>query len=240
LYQYRPFLFAKARKEEKEKKENEHGGEVVEEDGTMDVAGVDSTPSAAPAAAADSTMVDDDDEDELDSGTMYSTVSSKKMVIPPGEIYCAPCHSDGSTAILEKYFDKVDYERSHFTCSRAFVVALLEKHMRLHPKGNVFVVDEDGAVVTGDNVNDGDNPNNPNGDYNKASKTWDDTTMLSRRRSQRLRRLLKNSPRSELWYPHELQAQIMLPNDDQGAMTSKLQNPNSAREPRRPTFIPPQ
>ncbi|KAL3760765.1 hypothetical protein ACHAWU_003673 [Discostella pseudostelligera] len=135
------------------------------------------------------------------------------MVIPPGEIYCAPCHSDGSTAVLEKYFDKVDYERSHFTCSRAYVVALLEEHMRQHPKGNVIVVDEDGAVVTGDNVDDGDNPNDPNGDDNKI---WDDTAMLSRRRSQRLRRLLKNSPRSELWYPHELQAQIMLPNGDQG------------------------
>ena len=42
-----------------------------------------------------------------------------------------------------------------------------------------------------------------------------ETAMLSRRHSQRLRRLLRNSPRSELWYPHELQTQILLPNDDQ-------------------------
>ncbi len=138
----------------------------------------------------------------------------------PGEIYCAPCHSDCSTAILEKYFEKVDYERSHFICSRAYVVALLEKHVGQNPKGNVIVVDEDGG---GDNVVavggigiDGENPNNSNGDDNESSMNWGDTAILSRCRSQRLRQLLKNSPRSELWYPHELQAQIMLPNDDQG------------------------
>ncbi|KAL9188149.1 hypothetical protein ACHAXT_006527 [Thalassiosira profunda] len=57
--------------------------------------------------------------------------------VPDGDIFCAKCAEEGSTAVLEKYFDKVDYDRSHYSCSRAYVCAMLEKHMKANPSGNI-------------------------------------------------------------------------------------------------------
>ena len=56
--------------------------------------------------------------------------------IPEGEIYCKSCAEDGATTVLEKYFDRVDYARSHYSCSRAYVMALLENQMKANPDGN--------------------------------------------------------------------------------------------------------
>ena len=35
----------------------------------------------------------------------------------------------GAASVLAGYFDKVDFERSHFSCNRTYVTALLEKPM---------------------------------------------------------------------------------------------------------------
>ncbi|KAL3791274.1 hypothetical protein HJC23_000891 [Cyclotella cryptica] len=58
--------------------------------------------------------------------------------IPPGEIYCQQCAADGSTSVLRQYFDRCDAIRSNFSCSRAYVMSLLEKHMRENPMGNAI------------------------------------------------------------------------------------------------------
>jgi hypothetical protein len=57
--------------------------------------------------------------------------------IPEGDIYCKSCAENGATTVLEKYFDRVDYARSHYSCSRAYVVSLLENQMRANPEGNL-------------------------------------------------------------------------------------------------------
>lgn len=53
--------------------------------------------------------------------------------VPEGEIYCKSCAENGATTVLEKYFDRVDYARSHYSCSRAFVISLLANQMRANP-----------------------------------------------------------------------------------------------------------
>ena len=126
---------------------------------------------------------DDDDDDGVDApasrvdncvaggvGTVPPSSTAGRLAIPAGEVYCAECHSMGAASVLAGYFDKVDFERSHFSCNRAYVTALLKKHMTENPDGNVVdsTDDEDGG-----------------------------STAISRRR-------LKNMPRSELWYAHEL------------------------------------
>jgi hypothetical protein len=101
--------------------------------------------------------------------------------------------------------------------------------MNQNRKENVIIVEEscgggggdgDNTVVSGDNGNDGETSEYKNGDLNKARKSEDDKAALSRRRGRLLRRLLRNTPRSELWYPHELQTQIYRRTMIIGAMTS--------------------
>ncbi|KAL7488912.1 hypothetical protein ACHAW6_014505 [Cyclotella cf. meneghiniana] len=58
--------------------------------------------------------------------------------IPPGEIYCQQCAAEGSTSVLRQYFERCDAIRSNFSCSRAYVMSLLEKHMRENPVGNAI------------------------------------------------------------------------------------------------------
>ena len=60
-----------------------------------------------------------------------------ELQVPSGDIYCTSCYTNGSTSVLTKYFDKTDNDRSNYTCNRAYVMALLEKHMRLNPTGNM-------------------------------------------------------------------------------------------------------
>lgn len=65
-----------------------------------------------------------------------SLVSETKpgvRTVPEGEIYCKKCAEDGATTVLEKYFDRVDYARSHYRCSRAYVVSLLANQMKANP-----------------------------------------------------------------------------------------------------------
>lgn len=57
--------------------------------------------------------------------------------VPDGEIYCKRCAEIGATAVLEKYFDRGDYARSHYSCSRAYVISLLGNQMRANPEGNL-------------------------------------------------------------------------------------------------------
>lgn len=122
---YRPSLFSNGKKVNKDDDDEKEGHYDV-----MDIAAVVNTPSSSSSAAGGSAMGGGGGggggADAEYCGFVNNTDSSKEMIIPPGEmkIYCAQCHSDGSTVVLEKYFDKVDYERSHFTCCRAYVVAL--------------------------------------------------------------------------------------------------------------------
>ena len=74
---------------------------------------------------------------EGDAGNGGEQPSQSQFKVPDGDIFCAKCAEEGSTSVLEKYFDKVDYDRSHYSCSRAYVCAMLEKHMRANPDGNI-------------------------------------------------------------------------------------------------------
>lgn len=65
--------------------------------------------------------------------------------IPPGEIYCKECVSDGSSTVLQQYFTRCEEIRSHYSCSRDYVLALLERHMLDNPSGNI--VDSEGLDV---------------------------------------------------------------------------------------------
>ena len=160
LYECRPRLFQKRREDA------EAEATTWNADANGDVDG-DAT------SASD----DDDDDDRVDApasrvdncvaggvGTVPPSSTAGRLAIP------AECHSMGAASVLAGYFDKVDFERSHFSCNRAYVTALLKKHMTENPDGNVVdsTDDEDGG-----------------------------STAISRRR-------LKNMPRSELWYAHEL------------------------------------
>ncbi|KAL3827175.1 hypothetical protein ACHAXA_006730 [Cyclostephanos tholiformis] len=97
-------------------------------------------------ASSVSDGLDDDGDDRVDAPTSKidgvdnscTKYLFTELEIPTGEIYCAECHSMGAASVLAKYFDRVDYERSHFSCNRAYVTALLEKHMTDNPEGNVI------------------------------------------------------------------------------------------------------
>ena len=110
---------------------------------------------------------DDNDEKRSIEEDGSSSVNDVNLAIPPGEIYCVECQASGATAVLAKYFDKVEDERSHFSSNRAYVTALLEKQMT----------------------------ENPNGNMNLDSKQ------------------LKNMPRSEIWFSHELHRLAMSSSD---------------------------
>lgn len=97
--------------------------------------------------------------------------------VPDGDIYCTECATDGSTAVLRKYFDRCDYVRSHFSCSRAYVMRLLEQHMKEHPQGNYAAVVDAGVAMMGDG--------NENSTYSSSKE-------------------LLPPPRSELWYVNDL------------------------------------
>ena len=104
----------------------------------------------------------------------------QQLEVPSGDIYCTTCHTHGATSVLQKYFDKIDYERSHYTCSRAYVTSLLEKHMGENPTGNVNDMEK------------------------KPSQLKEGMTVPSDEVQ------LKASPQSELWYAGELNAQALL------------------------------
>ena len=77
---------------------------------------------------------------EYHLGCLPSSLVSEtngERVVPEGEIYCKSCAENGATTVLEKYFDRVDYARSHYSCSRAYVISLLENQMRANPEGNL-------------------------------------------------------------------------------------------------------
>ena len=65
--------------------------------------------------------------------------------IPPGEIYCKECVTDGSSSVLQQYFARCQEMRKHYDSSRDYVLSLLERHMTDHPAGNT--VDSEGDVV---------------------------------------------------------------------------------------------
>ena len=121
LYSYCPNLFDK--KKGKDGCEDGKDGaaamevEFVSKD-TQDVAKTDKAPPQLPQ---DQPPLSQDGE----------------LQVPSGDIYCTSCHTNGSTSVLTKYFDKTDNDRSNYTCNRAYVMALLEKHMRLNPTGNM-------------------------------------------------------------------------------------------------------
>ncbi|KAL7531908.1 hypothetical protein ACHAXR_004302 [Thalassiosira sp. AJA248-18] len=85
---------------------------------------------------------DNDDVNNMDTG---GNDNNGPLEVPEGDIFCTKCFTHGATSVLEKYFDKIDYERSHYSCSRAYVTSLLEKHMRENPDGNVADVVEVGS-----------------------------------------------------------------------------------------------
>ncbi|EED91547.1 predicted protein [Thalassiosira pseudonana CCMP1335] len=74
--------------------------------------------------------------------------SKKKELseVPDGEIYCQDCATDGSTSVLRQYFERCDHTRSHYTCSRAYVLSLLENHMKDNPDGNLIENNATGAA----------------------------------------------------------------------------------------------
>lgn len=76
--------------------------------------------------------------------SLVSKTSSGERDVPEGEIYCKSCAEDGATTVLEKYFDRVDYARSHYSCSRAYVISLLENQMRANPEGNLLKGEKNG------------------------------------------------------------------------------------------------
>lgn len=115
---------------------------------------------------------DDNDEERNIEDDASSSINDVTLAIPPGEIYCVECQASGATAVLAKYFDKVEMERSHFSCSRAFVTALLEKQMTENPNGNMNI----------------DN------------------------------KQLKNMPRSEIWFSHEVHRLAMASSDSLDAV----------------------
>jgi len=111
------------------------------------------------------------------SATAADTDPVRSPQIPDGDIYCTECATDGSTAVLRKYFDRCDYVRSHFSCSRAYVMRLLEQHMKEHPQGNYVAAADADIAVTGDG--------NDIATYSSSKE-------------------LLPPPRSELWYVNEL------------------------------------
>lgn len=68
--------------------------------------------------------------------------------IPPGEIYCKECVAEGSSTVLKQYFRRCDEIRRHYSCSRDYVLSLLERHMLDNPSGNI--VDAAGEDVSPD------------------------------------------------------------------------------------------
>ena len=105
-----------------------------------------------------------------------STVSLQEGTIPPGEIYCKECITDGSSSVLHQYFARCHEMRRHYGSSRDYVLSLLERHMMDHPVGNtVDLEDEEGCVDGVDHLNE----------YEREVG-------------------LKLPPRSELWYVEEM------------------------------------
>jgi hypothetical protein len=132
LYEYHPRLFRRTRRND-----DAAAGDV---EGDASSAGDDDHDCVvdAPASKVDGTA----DED----GAKSPQTKGGPLAIPSGEIYCAECHFMGAASVLARYLDKVEEERSHFACNRAYVTALLEKHMTENPDGNVaVVVDEEGG-----------------------------------------------------------------------------------------------
>ncbi|KAL7499343.1 hypothetical protein ACHAWT_008258 [Skeletonema menzelii] len=77
--------------------------------------------------------------------SLVSKTKNGERDVPEGDIYCKKCAEDGATTVLEKYFDRVDYARSHYSCSRAYVIALLENQMRANPAGNLLRGEKNGV-----------------------------------------------------------------------------------------------
>jgi len=117
LYAYCPNLFADKKKDEGKDGDGDAAMEVefVSKDTNL------SETKKAPQLPQDQPPLSHDGE----------------LQVPSGDIYCTSCYTDGSTSVLTKYFDKTDNDRSNYTCNRAYVMALLEKHMRLNPTGNM-------------------------------------------------------------------------------------------------------
>jgi len=113
---------------------------------------------------------------------------SSQLEIPPGDIFCTTCHTAGATSVLEKYLDKIDYERSHYSCNRAYVTLLLEKHMRENPSGGKNADERSGSLAT---------------QSNKDGIVGDKVRLMC-------------PPRSELWYAHELDRQASLLGTEEG------------------------
>ena len=91
--------------------------------------------SAVVKNASDAIAVENEHgaEAAIDDPSQPTTVqqeSNNQLQVPEGDIFCTKCITDGATSVLEKYFDKIDYERSHYACSRAYVCSLLARHMR--------------------------------------------------------------------------------------------------------------
>ena len=63
--------------------------------------------------------------------------------VPEGELYCNQCHDMGSASVLEHYFEKVESERSNYSCNREFVCSLLSKHMKDYPDANTRKAPQD-------------------------------------------------------------------------------------------------
>jgi hypothetical protein len=66
--------------------------------------------------------------------------------VPPGDIYCKECVSEGSTTVLQQYFTRCEEIRKHYASSRDYVLSLLERHMMDNPAGNI--VDGQGGPVS--------------------------------------------------------------------------------------------
>jgi len=121
LYAYCPNLFDEKDGSDKEK--------VSEKEGAMEVEFVSKDTREGVAESKKATQLPQD-QPSLSQG-------EGELQVPSGDIYCTSCYANGSTSVLTKYFDKTDNDRSNYTCNRAYVMALLEKHMRLNPTGNM-------------------------------------------------------------------------------------------------------
>ena len=102
-------------------KRNDDAAGDIEDDASPTGGGDNDRVVDAPASKVDGTA----DED----GAKSSSPAGGALARPTGEIYCAECHSVGAASVLARYLDTVEEERSHLACNRAYVTALLEKHM---------------------------------------------------------------------------------------------------------------
>ena len=173
LYMYCPTLFGmdKKKKDGEEKKidDDVSGGGVVGDDDVVEVA----------AMEVEKSTDSGDTTNKLDE---QQPPSSCEFEIPSGDIYCTSCYKHGATSVLEQYFDKVEKDRSNYTCNRAYVMALLEKHMRLNPMGNTIGEQQ---------------PQSSNGGASGDAAAGEEVVKL------------KAPPRSELWYANEVNNQAL-------------------------------